>query len=145
MRLLVEPPRASDLAPEREGLLELGLDLRPGVRAPALVQHRTQDAVDAELGVPEAGVGVVHFPFGPRSVQLRWVLPAVSRIWLSIAQIEGVSSRHMGQYWTTSRATPTDAGPSSKTPRPDESAPVGALGNALEAKTEAELESVVDK
>src|SRR6266849_168830 len=62
-RLLVEPPRALDLTLQREGLLERGLDLRPRLRAPALVQHRTQDAVDAEPGVPEARVGVVHFRF----------------------------------------------------------------------------------
>src|SRR6185503_3391959 len=30
--------------------------------------HHAQDAVDAEPGVPEAGVGVVHFAFGPRGV-----------------------------------------------------------------------------
>ena len=30
------------------------------------MQHHAQDAVDAESGVPEAGVGVGHFPFGPR-------------------------------------------------------------------------------
>ena len=29
-------------------------------------RHRAEDAVDAEPGMPEAGVGVVHFPFGPR-------------------------------------------------------------------------------
>ncbi len=46
---------------QRERLRELGLDLRPRLRAPTLVQHRTQDAVDAEPRVPEAGVGVVHF------------------------------------------------------------------------------------
>ena len=41
-------------------------DQAPRLRAPSLVQHRAQDAVDAEPGVPEAGVGVDHFPFGPR-------------------------------------------------------------------------------
>src|SRR5713101_5423139 len=59
-RSLVEPSGAPDLAPERERLLELGLDLRPGLRAPALVQHRAQDAVDSEPGMPEAGVGLGH-------------------------------------------------------------------------------------
>jgi hypothetical protein len=29
--------------------------------------HHAQDAVDAEPGVPEAGVGVVHIPFGPHT------------------------------------------------------------------------------
>ena len=29
------------------------------------VQHHAQDAVDAEPGVPEAGISVVHFAFGP--------------------------------------------------------------------------------
>ena len=57
-RFLVEPPRAPDLDPERERLLELGPELRPRLGAPALVQHRAQDAVDAEPGMPEAGVGV---------------------------------------------------------------------------------------
>jgi len=38
--------------------------LGPRLRTPARLQHHTQDAVDAEPGVPEAGVGVVHFPFG---------------------------------------------------------------------------------
>src|SRR5437899_10108922 len=45
-----------DLTLQRESLLELGLDLRPRLRAPALVQHRTQDAIDAEPGA------VRHFP-----------------------------------------------------------------------------------
>jgi hypothetical protein len=51
----VEPPRAPDLAPQRERLLELDSDLRPRLRAAARVQHHAQDAVDAEPGVPEAG------------------------------------------------------------------------------------------
>jgi hypothetical protein len=53
-------PRAPDLAPQRERPLELDADLRPGFRAPMLVQHYSEDAVDAEPGVPEAGVGVGH-------------------------------------------------------------------------------------
>src|SRR2546428_2233888 len=61
-RRLGEPPRPPDLTPERERLLELGLDLRPRLRAPALVQHRAQDAVDSEPGMPEAGVGLGHLP-----------------------------------------------------------------------------------
>src|SRR4029453_15484725 len=43
---------------------ELHTDLSPRLRAPARVQHHAQNAVDAEPGVPEAGVGVVHLPFG---------------------------------------------------------------------------------
>src|SRR5437016_5206716 len=62
----VELPRPPDLVPKRERLLELGLDLRPRLGAPARVQHHAQDAVDAEPGMPETGVGVVHFTFGPR-------------------------------------------------------------------------------
>ena len=31
----------------------------------SVVGPHSQDAVDAEPGMPEAGVGVVHFPFGP--------------------------------------------------------------------------------
>src|SRR5439155_7827568 len=53
----VEPPRAPDLTPQRERPLELGLDLRPSLRAPTRVQHQTQDAVDAEPWVPAASVG----------------------------------------------------------------------------------------
>ncbi len=30
------------------------------------LQDHAQDAVDAEPGMPEASVGVAHFPFGPR-------------------------------------------------------------------------------
>jgi hypothetical protein len=37
---------------------ELDHDLRSRLRAPAQVQRHAQDAVDAEPGVPEAGVGV---------------------------------------------------------------------------------------
>ena len=63
---LVEPARAPDLTPQRERLPELDPDLRPRLRAPARGEHHAQNAVDAEPGVPEAGVGVVHFTFGPR-------------------------------------------------------------------------------
>ena len=38
------------------GLSRTTLHLRPGLRTPALVQHRAQDAVDAEPGMPEADV-----------------------------------------------------------------------------------------
>src|SRR4029077_3273009 len=55
----VEPARAPDLAPERERLRELCLDLRPRLRAPMRVQHHAHNAVDAEPGRPEASV--VHF------------------------------------------------------------------------------------
>src|SRR5438552_16539175 len=54
---LVQPARAPDLAPQRERLPELDPHYRPRLRAPSLVQHHPQDAVDAEPGVPEAGVG----------------------------------------------------------------------------------------
>jgi hypothetical protein len=54
-----EPPRAPDLAPQRERTLELDPDHEPRLRAPARVQHHAQDAVDAEPGVPETGVA--HF------------------------------------------------------------------------------------
>jgi len=46
------------------------------------MQHRAQDAVYAKPRVPEASVGVVHFPFGPRGSRvsgrhLTWVYPSV--------------------------------------------------------------------
>ncbi len=65
-RRLVEPPRAPDLAPQRERLPELDPDLRPRLRAPARLQHHAQNAADAEPGAPEAGVDVGHLPFGSR-------------------------------------------------------------------------------
>src|SRR2546428_13334749 len=55
---LVKPSRAPDLAPQRQRLLELGLDLWPRLRAPARTEHDPDDAVDAEPRVPEAGGGV---------------------------------------------------------------------------------------
>jgi hypothetical protein len=58
-------PRAPDRTPQRERPPEFNPDLRPRLRAPVRVQHHAQDAVDAEPGMPEASVGVVHFPFGP--------------------------------------------------------------------------------
>src|SRR5206468_1035626 len=58
--VLVEPPRAPDLALQRERSLELDPDLRPRLGAPARLQHHAQDVVDAEPGVP--GAGVAHFP-----------------------------------------------------------------------------------
>src|SRR4029453_5472973 len=57
---LVEPACAPDLTPQRKRLPELDPDHSPRLRAPPRVQHRAQDAVDAEPGVPEAGVGVDH-------------------------------------------------------------------------------------
>jgi hypothetical protein len=56
--LFSEPLRSPDLAPQRERLTELDPDLSPRLGAPARVQHHAQHAVDAEPGVPEAGVGV---------------------------------------------------------------------------------------
>src|SRR5207245_10257991 len=61
------PARAPDLTAERERPPELDSDLRPRLRAPVRMEHHTQNAVDAEPGMPETGVGVVHFPFGPRA------------------------------------------------------------------------------
>jgi len=58
-RELVKPSRAPDLAPQRVRLLELDADLCPRLRALPCVQHHAQDSVDAEPGMPEAGV--VHF------------------------------------------------------------------------------------
>jgi hypothetical protein len=63
---LVEPARPPDLTPERERPPELDTDDSPRLRTPARVQHHAQDAVDAEPGVSEASVGVVHFAFPPR-------------------------------------------------------------------------------
>jgi hypothetical protein len=57
---LIEPAGAPDLAPQRERPLELDADVRPRLCAPVRVQHHAQDAVDAEPGVPEASVCVVH-------------------------------------------------------------------------------------
>src|SRR6266566_6283285 len=61
-------PRPPNLAPQRDRSPELDPDLSPRLRAPARVQHHTQHAVDAEPGVPEAGVGVAF------SVHLVWSL-----------------------------------------------------------------------
>jgi len=60
----VEPSRAPNLTPQRERPPKLDTDLGPRPRAPASVPHQAQEAVDAEPGVPEAGVD--HFPFGAR-------------------------------------------------------------------------------
>ena len=60
---LVEPARAPDLAPQRERPRELDPDLRPRLHAPVRLQHHAQDPVDAEPGVPKAGVGDAYFPF----------------------------------------------------------------------------------
>src|SRR5262245_27893564 len=59
-RPLVEPPRVPDLAPQRERPLELDTDDEPRPGAPSRLQYHAQDAVDAEPGVPEAGVGSDH-------------------------------------------------------------------------------------
>src|SRR5262249_5011396 len=70
-RALVEPSGTADLAPERECLHELSLNLRPRLRAPLLVLDFAQDTVDPKPRVPEALVGValfVHFVFGPHGV-----------------------------------------------------------------------------
>ena len=57
-------PRGGVQTPQRKRVPELDPDLPPRLRAPALVQHRAQDAVDAEPGMPEAGVDVVHLSTG---------------------------------------------------------------------------------
>ena len=54
-------PARLNLTPQRERLFELGLYVRPRLRAPARVQHHAQDAVNAEPEVPEAGVNVAIF------------------------------------------------------------------------------------
>ena len=83
---LVEPARKPDLAPERERLPELDPDLSPRLRAPARLQHHAQDAIDAEPGVPEAGVRFAHRPCGPRGSTVsgrqrkRWVSDPPSSI-----------------------------------------------------------------
>src|SRR5215471_3695043 len=48
--VLVEPSRAPNLTPQRERPPELDPDLSPRLRAPACLQHHTEDAVDAEPG-----------------------------------------------------------------------------------------------
>src|SRR5438132_2559119 len=66
---LLEPPGTLDLAPQCERSLELDSDLRPRLGAPVRMEHHAQDAIDAEPGMPEAGVGValfVYFVSGPR-------------------------------------------------------------------------------
>jgi len=55
-----EPAASPDLAPQRKRSLELDPDLRPHLGALAFVQHHAQDALDAEPGVPEAGVVHCH-------------------------------------------------------------------------------------
>jgi|RhiMetdeSRZDD1v2_1073273.scaffolds.fasta_scaffold703112_2 hypothetical protein len=54
---LAEPPRAPDLALQRERLLELDADLSPRLHAQRVCSITRR---------PEAGVGVDHFAFGPR-------------------------------------------------------------------------------
>ena len=53
---LIELARPPDLAPQRERPPELDANDGPRLRAPSGVQHYPQGAVDAEPGVPEAGV-----------------------------------------------------------------------------------------
>jgi hypothetical protein len=53
----------------KEGVREdshAGESTATAVGASARVQHHPQDAVDVEPGMPEAGVGITHFVFGPR-------------------------------------------------------------------------------
>ena len=42
------------------------------------VQDHAQDAVDAEPGMPEASVGVVHFAFGPRGSRVSGTVTIVA-------------------------------------------------------------------
>jgi hypothetical protein len=65
-RILTLPSRAPDLTLQRERLPELDAHHSPHVRAPPRVEHHAQHAINAEPGVPEASVGVVHFDFRPR-------------------------------------------------------------------------------
>ena len=60
------PPRETRAAGDNSAAG--GATLRDDIAklCPACVQHHAQEAVDAEPGVPEAGVGVVHVAFGPR-------------------------------------------------------------------------------
>src|SRR4029453_3792539 len=62
---LGEASRSPNLTPQRERLPELDPDQRLRLRASVRVQHHAQDAVDAEPGMPEAGVGGVR-QFGAR-------------------------------------------------------------------------------
>ena len=50
----MKPPRAPDLAPQRERTPELDTDDGPRLGAPSRAEHHAQDAVDAEPGVPQA-------------------------------------------------------------------------------------------
>ena len=92
----VEAPRAPNLTPERERLLELGFDLRPRLSTPARLQHHAQDAVDAEPGMSETGVGVarsIHLVFGPRGSTVSGQH--------SYAKTSGNTvSRHRAPLWT---------------------------------------------
>jgi len=48
------------------GPSELDADLSPLIRVPARVQHRAQEPVEADHGMPERGVGVRYGLFGSR-------------------------------------------------------------------------------
>src|SRR5262249_14536584 len=98
---LVKPPRTADLAPERECLHELGLNLRPCLRAPLLVLDFAQDTVDPKPRVPEALVGValfVHFVFGPHGVS-----GSDPSCRSSAAQVEQRMGRPIGKLHATAK------------------------------------------
>jgi hypothetical protein len=60
------------------------------------MQHHAQDAVDAEPGVPEAGVGVVHFALGLRGLDV--VYSASAAVRLSLRTHQRISRVHALPY-----------------------------------------------
>ena len=61
------PARRISLRTASERPPDLDPNLSPRLRVPARLQHHAHDTVDAEpRALPEAGVGVGHFAFGPR-------------------------------------------------------------------------------
>ena len=87
-RRLVEPPRAPDLTLQRERFRELGLDLRPRLRAPACVEHHAQNAIDAEPGVPEPYDHIPRFRGCPSNGERC----DVCEVLIADTVIEGISS-----------------------------------------------------
>jgi hypothetical protein len=60
------PPRETRTADDNFAAADATLRDDIAKLCPARVPHRAEDAVDAELGMPGAGVGAVHLTFGPR-------------------------------------------------------------------------------
>src|SRR4029434_2522515 len=85
------------LAAQRDLLPKLDSDLSPRLRAPACVQHDAQHAVDAEPGVPEAGV--LHFEI--TAARAKRIL-AVRRALAAPAQD---SSQRHARWCTSGRAS----------------------------------------